>query len=72
MTSPTNAVTTDEGRYYTHPEIPGRTFPSITTIISQGVPKPVISKWAVKKTADIALERFDDLALLIHRSREEK
>ena len=72
MTSPLNAVTTDEGRFYEHPNHPGHRFPSITTIIKEGTPKPAIAKWQTKKAVDLALSQFDKLQALINRSREDK
>lgn len=64
MTSPTQAVTTDEGRYYTWPRFKKRHFPSITTCIKQGVPKPTMQAWERKKVAEIGIERSDDITQL--------
>lgn len=69
MTSPQHSVTTDDGRYYEWPEWPGRHFPSITTIIKQGTPDPILRKWEVKKAAETAIENIKVLCELLERAR---
>ncbi|WP_131104055.1 hypothetical protein [Ornithinimicrobium sufpigmenti] len=55
MTSPKYAGDTDHGRYYTHPEHPGRTFISITNVLDS-IAKPALVPWAAKVTAEKALD----------------
>jgi hypothetical protein len=68
MTSPTNAVTLEDERYYEWPGMPGVHFPSITTVIKQGVPKPNLTKWAVRRAAEEALNSLDVLIELRRRA----
>lgn len=63
MTSPRNAVTLEDQRYYTLDATPGVHYPSITTVIKQGVPKPFLPAWAAKKTAELA---YEQLGLITH------
>lgn len=56
MTSPKFAYATDDhGRYYRHPEHPGREFISITNVLDS-IAKPVLVPWAAKVTAEKALD----------------
>ena len=69
MTSPLNATTTDDGRYYTWPPT-GEEFPSITTISKGGVPaSAALKNWAPKKVAEYAVRRADLLYALGRRAR---
>lgn len=68
MTSPANSVTTDDGRYYVWPKTPNVHYPSITTIIKQGVPKPFMAKWTAKKAAEQAMNNLDLLVALRERA----
>ncbi len=64
MSGPAQAITTDDGRFYTWPRLEGQHLPSITTVIKQGVPKPHLQAWAVKLAAQAALENIVMLARL--------
>lgn len=56
MTSPKFAHATDDhGRYYRHPEHPGREFISITNVLDS-IAKPALVPWAAKITAEKALD----------------
>jgi hypothetical protein len=68
VTNPTHAVTTDDGRYYIWPKTPDIHYPSITTIIKQGVPKPFMVKWAAKRAAEQAVANLDILVALRERA----
>lgn len=46
-------VTTKSGRYY---EFKGQKYPSVTTILSKGIPKPGLIKWASRLVATGAIE----------------
>jgi hypothetical protein len=62
MTSPTLASTSTNGhRVYVWQ---GREYPSVTTIISGGVPKPFLPRWAAKAAAEYAISNLDHLRLL--------
>ncbi len=43
----------------------GRVFPSVTTIISGGVPKPLLVPWAAKVTAEYVVENIEKVNALI-------
>jgi hypothetical protein len=60
MTAPTNAVEGTGGRHYTHPHRPGVDYLSVTTAISNGVPKQ-LNNWLTKTTATYCV---DNLQLL--------
>lgn len=49
-------ITTANGRYY---EWNGEKYPSVTTILSKGIPKPGLIKWAGKFVAEGAVKQFD-------------
>ena len=55
MTSPKYAGDTAHGRYYSHPEHPGREFISITNVLDS-IAKPALVPWAAKVTAEKALD----------------
>lgn len=56
MTNPKFAqATEDKGRYYRHPEHPGREFISITNVLDS-ISKPALVPWAAKITAEKALD----------------
>lgn len=69
MTTPMFSVTGDDSRYYEWPKAKGNHLPSITTQIKQGIPKPVLQQWAVKKTAQLAIAEAELFMQLIGRSR---
>jgi hypothetical protein len=62
VTTPTLASTGANGhRVYTWA---GRQYPSVTAIISGGVPKPFLPRWAAKVAAEYAIGNLDHLRLL--------
>lgn len=54
MPAPRNSTTGSNGRHYTWRD---ERFPSVTTIISRGVPKPALPNWAARKVAETAVEQ---------------
>lgn len=68
MTKPVLARSTDYGRGYLHP-VTGEFVPSVTTIISAGIPKPALVGWAAKSAAQYAAENWESLTEL---SKDEK
>jgi hypothetical protein len=54
---------TPHGRVYQHP-VTGEQAPSVTTIISAGVPKPALVGWAAKMAAEHAVKNWDRLTSL--------
>lgn len=63
MSAPANAASTSKGRLYTHPGT-GEKWPSVTTIISGGVPKPALPRWSAKAAAEYAVKTWDTLSTL--------
>jgi hypothetical protein len=61
MTTPMFSTTTDDARFYEWPLMEGTHFPSVTTVIKQGIPKPILQTWAIKKTARLAMDEFATL-----------
>jgi hypothetical protein len=62
VTAPALAQTSPDGhRVYVWQ---GRQFPSVTAILSGGVPKPFLPAWAAKAAAEYAIAHLDRLALL--------
>jgi hypothetical protein len=62
MTTPTLAGVAPAGhRVY---RWQGREFPSVTAILSGGVPKPFLPRWAAKAAAEYAISHLDHLRLL--------
>lgn len=49
-------ITTSNGRYY---EWQGKKYPSVTTILSKGIPKPGLVPWASKMVATGAVEDIE-------------
>ncbi len=68
MTAPALARTTAAGRVYKHP-LTGEEVPSVTTIISGGVPKPALPPWAAKMAAEYADANWDMLSGLSSAER---
>lgn len=61
MTSPPLAVTRPDGtRRYVHP-ITGEEVPSVTTIIKHAFPKPKVTEWAARKSAEYAVAHWKEL-----------
>ena len=62
MTTPALASTGPDGRrVYTWA---GRAYPSVTSILTGGVPKPFLAPWAAKAAAEYAVAHLDRLRLL--------
>lgn len=68
MSAPPLAVSTAQGRVYRHP-VTGEEVPSVTTIISGGVPKPALPRWAAKSAAEYACKQWDVLCDLDEAER---
>jgi hypothetical protein len=68
MTAPALARTTAKGRVYVHP-VTGEEVPSVTTIISGGVPKPALTPWAAKMAAEYAVANWETLGGLSDAER---
>lgn len=58
MAGPRNATTTGKGRTYKWRD---ETFTSVTTILSGGVPKPALTSWAARATAEWAVKNIDQV-----------
>lgn len=50
----------------------GRKVPGVTTILSDGVPKPALINWAANTTAEYAVDHWDDLGQLSPSARLKK
>lgn len=61
MTNPKNATTTSRGRSY---KWGTEEFTSVTTILSNGIPKPALTNWASKMAATYAVENREAWAEL--------
>lgn len=71
MTSPALAVEQPDGsRLYVHP-VTNEKVPSVTTIMKQGIGKPLLTGWAARIAADYAVENWDELSgLSVYERRE--
>jgi len=67
VTTPMFSTTTDDARFYEWPLMQGTHFPSVTTVIKQGIPKPILQTWAIKKTARCAMDQFDTLTKFMEK-----
>jgi hypothetical protein len=68
VSSPVLARSTTNGRVYEHP-LTGEQVPSVTTIISGGVPKPALPRWAAKAAAEYACKQWPVLCELDEAER---
>ena len=59
MPQPTRRINRGRGHSY---EIDGRPVDGVTTLISDGIPKPALVDWAARTTAEYAVDHWDDLA----------
>lgn len=59
---PVRRVETAKGHYYKDGN--GQRIPGVTTILSEGVPKPALINWAANATAEYAVDNWDELAEL--------
>lgn len=69
-TAPIRRVETAKGHHYK--DANGQRVPGVTTILSDGVPKPALINWAANATADAAVDRWDELAGLAPSARLKK
>jgi hypothetical protein len=53
---------TAKGHYYIDQDAGGERVPGVTTILSEGMPKPALLKWSADATAAYAVDRWDELA----------
>src|SRR5690606_10228320 len=60
VTDPKYAIDTDHGRYYEHPNYPGRRFVSITNVLDS-IAKPSLVPAAVKITAETAVDLVPEI-----------
>ena len=58
--APIRRKDTAKGHHYV--DATGARVPGVTTIISDGIPKPALINWAANATADAAINRWDELA----------
>lgn len=68
MTSPRLATTGAGGRFYRHPTTK-RKYTSVTTILG-ALPKPFLTSWAAKATAEWAVEHIGEVTSLAMRDRQ--
>lgn len=61
MTKPALAFQTDVGRMYRHP-VTGEVVPSVTTIITGGVPKPELAEWRLRFAAKKTVAEWEELS----------
>lgn len=54
----------NRGRSHAYVDETGRRIPGVTTIISEGLPKPALINWAADTTAEAAVDRWDELSKL--------
>lgn len=52
------------GRSHSYVDANGLKVPGVTTIISDGIPKPALINWAGDATAEAAVDRWDELAAM--------
>ncbi|WP_226353079.1 hypothetical protein [Pseudonocardia sp. ICBG601] len=52
------------GRGHRYEDANGLKVPGVTTILSDGIPKPALINWAANATAEAAVDRWDELAAL--------
>lgn len=71
MTKPPLSVDTRTGRVYRDPTT-GERVPSVTAVISAGIPKPALIGWAAKMAAQYAVSEWDYLDGLIDTEKERK
>lgn len=70
MAGPRHATNTARGgRLYVHP-VTGETATSVTTVLSGGVPKPAIPRWAAKTAAEYVAANINELASLAKTGRQ--
>jgi hypothetical protein len=62
------AVDTSKGRFYPWKE---SKYVSVTTAISEGIPKPQLNRWFVRSMAEVAATNRGDLALLSEERAKE-
>lgn len=58
MSAPKDRTSTKTGSYYVEP-VTGEKMVSVTTIISGGIPKPALVRWAAKAVAEYAVDHKD-------------
>jgi hypothetical protein len=51
----------NSGRGHTYRDANGNRVPGVTTLISEGVPKPALIDWAANTTADYTVDHWDEL-----------
>lgn len=72
MTQPPLAITKPDGsRIYRNPRT-GEEVPSVTTIIRHGFPKPKLTEWAARKSAEYAVTHWKELEPLPVREKVDR
>ncbi|WP_158884080.1 hypothetical protein [Amycolatopsis anabasis] len=59
----------NHGRGHSYVDANGVKVPGVTTILSEGVPKPALINWAANTTAEYAIDHWDQLAELAPSAR---
>lgn len=54
----------NRGRNHHYVDADGNRVPGVTTILSNGIPKPALINWAANITAEYAVDHFDELAFM--------
>lgn len=69
-TAPIRRVDTARSHYYV--DANGERVPGVTTILSEGIPKPALINWSANSTAAYAVDHWDELSGLTPSARLEK
>lgn len=67
FTAPMRRIETAKGHYYK--DAAGHRIPGVTTVLSDGVPKPALINWAANATAEAAVDRWDEYSELSPSAR---
>lgn len=62
----TKRIDTARGHHY---KLDGQSVPGVTTILSNGIPKPALTNWAAKQAATFAADNLETLAALDRDAR---
>jgi hypothetical protein len=65
--APIRRVDTAKSHYYV--DANGERVPGVTTILSDGIPKPALINWSANSTAEYAVDHWDELAQLSPSAR---
>lgn len=59
----------NHGKGHSYVDANGSKVPGVTTVLSEGVPKPALINWAAKTTAEYAIDHWDELSALSPSAR---